>query len=184
MALNRNLQRRLAVGSNATFVTAIVVAAVVVSYLIVDRFRVRVDLSADQGSVLAADTRNKLGLLDTDGQPVTITAFSAQRGKKEAYFKDRQLQDLLEELDYNSALVETKFVDFDKERLTAEKLGVTDYGTVVVQRGERRVDLQDRDLFRRTGKGDDRKIEFLGEAALNRAFSQLMSDTRRVVYAL
>lgn len=184
MALNRNLQRRLAVGSNATLVTAIVVAAVVVSYLIVDRFRVRVDLSADQGSVLAADTRNKLGLLDTDGQPVTITAFSAQRGKKEAYFKDRQLQDLLEELDYNSALVETKFVDFDKERLTAEKLGVTDYGTVVVQRGERRVDLQDRDLFRRTGKGDDRKIEFLGEAALNRAFSQLMSDTRRVVYAL
>ncbi len=184
MALNRNLQRRLAVGSNATLVTFLVVAAVVVLYLIVDRFRVRVDFSADQGSVLAADTQNKLGLLDRDGQTVTITAFTAQRGKKESYFKDRQLQDLLEELDYNSAVVETRFVDFDKERLTAEKLGVTDYGAVVVQRGERRVDLQDRDLFRRTGKGDDRKIEFLGEAALNRAFSQLMSDTRRVVYAL
>ncbi len=184
MAMNRNLQRRLAVGSNATAVTVLVVAAVVVVYLLVDRFRIRLDLSADQGSVLAADTVNKLGLLDRDGQPVTVTAFSAQRGKKESYFKDRQLQDLLEEMDYNSAIVETRFIDFDKERLTAEKLGVTDYGTVVVQRGDRRVDLQDRDLFRRSGKGDDRKIEFLGEAGINRAFSQLMSDSRRVVYAL
>ncbi len=184
MAMNRTLQRRLAVGSNATIVTFLVVAAVVVVYLLVDRFRIRVDLSADQGSVLAADTVNKLDLLDRDASAVTVTAFSAQRGKKESYFKDRQLQDLLEEMDYNSAVVETKFIDFDKERLTAEKLGVTDYGTVVVQRGERRVDLADRDLFRRSGKGDDRKIEFLGEAAINRAFSQLMSDSRRVVYAL
>lgn len=184
MAMNRNFQRRLAVGSNATLVTVLVVAAVVVAYLLVDRFRVRLDLSADQGSVLAADTRNKLALLDGEGQTVTITAFSSQRGKKETYFKDRQLQDLLEELDYGSAVVETRFVDFDKERLTAEKLGVTEYGTVVVQRGERRVDLADRDLFRRTGKGEERTIEFLGEPAVNRAFSQLMSDTRRVVYAL
>ncbi len=184
MALNRTVQRRLAVGSNATLVTLLVVAAVVVVYLLVDRFRVRLDLSADQGSVLAGDTRNKLGLLDVDAQPVTVTAFSSQRGKKDSYFKDRQLQDLLEELDYGSAVVAVRFVDFDKERLTAEKLGVTDYGTVVVQRGDRRVDLKDRDLFRRTGKGDDRKIEFLGESVINRAFSQLMSDTRRVVYAL
>jgi hypothetical protein len=182
--MNRNVQRRLAVGSNATLVTVLVVAAVAVAYLLVDRFRVRLDLSADQGSVLAADTRNKLALLDGDAQTVTITAFSSQRGKKESYFKDRQLQDLLDELDYGSAVVDTRFVDFDKERLTAEKLGVTEYGTVVVQRGERRVDLADRDLFRRTGKGDDRRIEFLGEPAVNRAFSQLMSDTRRVVYAL
>lgn len=182
--MNRNLQRRLAVGSNATFVTVLVVAAVVVLYLIVDRFRVRVDLSADQGSILAEDTRNKLGLLDADAQVVTITAFSSQRGKKDSYFKDRQLQDLLEELDYNSAVVETRFVDFDRERLTAEKLGVTDYGSVIVQRGERRVDLKDRDLFRRSGKVEDRRIEFLGEAAVNRAFSQLMSDTRRVIYVL
>ncbi|MFZ5475370.1 MAG: GldG family protein [Myxococcota bacterium] len=182
--MNRQIQRRLAVGSNATLVTFLVIAAVVVSYLIVDRFRVRVDLSADQQSVLAKDTRNKLRLLDDAGEPVVITAFTAQRGKKEAYFKDRELEDLVTEIDYASPIVESRFVDFDKERLTAEKLGVTDYGTVVIQRGDQRVDLADRDLFRRVGKGDDRKLEFLGEAAVNRAFSQLMSDTRRVVYAL
>ena len=77
-----------------------------------------------------------------------------------------------------------RFVDFDRERLSAEALGVTEYGTVVVQRGEQRVDLADRELFRRVGKGADQRLEFLGEAAINRAFSQLMSDTRRVVYAL
>ena len=184
MAMNRTLQRRLAVGSNATLLTVIVIAAVVVVYLLVDRFRVRLDLSADQSSVLAEDTRNKLRLLDGDETAVTITAFSAQRGKKEAFFKDRELQDLVEELDYASAVVTARFVDFDKERLTAEQLGVTDYGTVVVQRGAQRVDLQDRDLFRRTGKGATKSLEFLGEPALNRAFSQLMSDSRRVVYAL
>lgn len=184
MALSRTLRRRLATGSNATLVTALVVGIVALLYAFVERGRVRVDLSADQGSTLVEDTRNKLRLLDVDGQPVTITAFSAQSGKKEAFFKNRALQDLIEELDYASPAVTARFVDFDRERLTAESLGVTEYGTVVVQRGDQRVDLADRDLFRRSGKGADLKIEFLGEAALNRAFSQLMSDTRRVVYAL
>ncbi len=184
MALSRNLRRRLATGSNATFVTLLVVATVVVAYLIVERYRVRVDFSADQGSTLLAGTRNKLRLLDLEGRPVTITAFSSQSGKKDSYFKNRQIQDLLDELDYASPMLTTRFVDFDRERLTAEALGVTDYGTVVIQRGEQRVDLADRDLFRRSGKGDDRRIDFLGEAALTRGFAQLMSDTRRVVYAL
>lgn len=184
MALNRTTQRRLAVGANATLVSAIVIAALTVGYLLVDRFRVRVDLSADQTSVLAPDTLQKLRVLASGPEPVVITAFSSQRGKQESYFKDRQLRDLLEELDYASPIVEARFVDFDKERLTAESLGVTDYGTVVVQRGERRVDLADRDLFRRVGKGEDRRLDFLGEASVARAFAQLMTDERRVVYAL
>lgn len=184
MAVAEATRRRLAYGSNATLVSVIVVAVVVMAYLIVDRYRVRVDVSADQSSVLLEDTRNKLRLLEGDGVPVVITAFSAQEGKKEAYFKNREMADLLDELDYASPIVEAHFVDFDKERLSAEALGVTEYGTVVIQRGEQRVDLRDRDLFRRSGKGADLKIEFLGEAALNRAFAQIMSDTRRVVYAL
>lgn len=152
------------------------------------------------------DTRNKLRLLEQGaGAPgagagagagaeggeaaaVRITAFSAQEGKKEAYFKNRQLQDLITELDYASPTVEARFVDFDRERLTAEELGVTEYGTVVIQRGEgagaQRVDLRDRELFRSVGKGADRTIEFMGESAINRAFSQLMADTSRAVYAL
>lgn len=184
MALNRTVQRRLAFGSNATLVSLLVVAAVVFSWLIAERYRVRLDLSADQGSTLLADTQNKLALLDKDGAAVTVTAFSAQRGKQDAFFKDRALSDLMEELDYASPSVTTQFVDFDKDRLTAEALGVTQYGTVVIQRGEQRVDLDDRDLFRRVGKGQDKSLQFLGEAAVNRGFSQLLSNTRKVVYVL
>ena len=184
MALNRQLQRRLAVGSNATFVSFLVIAAAMVLYAIVDLYRVRIDLSADQGSVLLEDTRNKLHLLDQSGQKVVVTAFSGQRGKKESYFKDRALQDLLDEIDYASQVVETHFVDFDKERLTAETLGVTDYSTLVIQRGDQRIDLRDRDLFRRVGKKEDRRMDFLGEAAVSRSFAQLMANEKRVIYAL
>lgn len=184
MAVNRTLQRRLAFGSNATLVTGLVVATVIFGWLIADTYRVRLDLSGDQGSTLLADTRNKLRLFDREGGPVTITAFTAQRGKQDAFFKDRELSDLMEELDYASPSVTARFVDFDKDRLIAESLGVTEYGTVVIQRGERRVDLSDRDLFRRAGKGADKRLDFLGEAAMNRGFSQILSDTRRTVYAL
>ena len=142
------------------------------------------DLSADQGSTLLADTRNKLRLLDADGGAVTVTAFSAQRGKQDSLFKDRELSDLMEEIDYASPSVTTRFVDFDKDRLIAESLGVTEYGAVVIQRGDRRVDLSDRDLFRHAGKGADKHLDFLGESAVNRGFSQLLSDTRKTVYAL
>lgn len=182
--VNRTLQRRLAFGSNASFVTMLVVAAVVMTWLIADKYRVRLDLSADQGSTLLADTRNKLRLLDGEGTVVTVTAFSAQRGKQDSMFKDRELSDLMEEIDYASPSVTTRFVDFDRDRLTAEALGVTDYGAVVIQRGERRVDLSDRELFRRAGKGPDKHLDFLGEAAINRGFSQILSDTRKTIYSL
>lgn len=184
MAMNRNFRRRLATGSNATLVSAMLIAIVGVGYALLNPYRVRIDFSMTHESTLMADTRNKLRLLEQDNIPVTLTAFSAQEGKREAYFKNRQLQDLVEELDYASPIVTASFVDFDKERLTAEKLGVSEYGTVVIQRGNQRVDLKDRDLFRNVGKGADRNIESMGEATINRAFSQLMSDSTRVIYSL
>lgn len=184
MAVDLATRRRLAYGSNATLVSLLVVAAVVFAYLLADRFRVRLDVSADQSSVLLSDTRNKLRLLEEDAVPVELTAFSAQDGKRDAWFKNRELSDLCDELGYASPIVTCRYVDFDKERLTAESLGVTEYGTLVIRRGEQRVDLRDRDLFRRVGKGAEARIDFMGEAAVNRGFTQLLSDTRRVVYAL
>lgn len=184
MAVSSQRSRRIAAGSNALFVSIFVIAAACVGYAIADLYRVRLNLSADQGSALSADTRVKLGLVDQAGETVTVTAFTAQAGKKEAYFKDRALGDLLDELDYASQKVEVRMVDFDRDRLTAEKLGVTEYSTVVVQRGQGRVDLKDREMFKRIGKGTDRQLEFKGEGAVNRALAQLMADHKRVVYAL
>ncbi len=184
MALSRTLQRRLAHGGNAMVLTALVVLLVGVLYGVADRHRMRWDLSADASNRLLPDTIKKLELVADGGSPVRVTAFSAQAGKQDAYFKNRALQDLLDELDYHSAYVETRFVDFDRERLTAEALGVRDYGHLTVQLGDKRVDLKDRELFRRVGKGPDRKLEFMGEAAFNRSVGQLLSDKRRILYSL
>ncbi|MCK6504399.1 GldG family protein [Myxococcota bacterium] len=182
--MNQQLRRRLAYGSNATLVTAMVLGVLVLLYVLADGSRARWDLSADAANTLQADTEAKLTLLDADGLPVEITAFSHQRGKEDSALRDRAVRDLLVELDTRSTSLSWRIVDFDKERLTAERLGVNDYGRIVVQRGQDRVDIKDRDLFRRVGKGDDRGLEFLGEAALSRAFAQLLAPTRRVVYVL
>ncbi len=180
--MKQNLRRALAHGANAGLVTAMVVGVLVLVYALADAYRWRVDLSEEAANSLQADTLQKLSLLDQDGLPVVITAFTQQRGKENSPFKDRAVSDLLREVGERSTVVEWRLVDFDRDRLTAESLGVTDYGHIVVQRGKERVDIVDRELFRRAGK--DGGVEFLGEPALSRALSQLMTPSRRTVYVL
>jgi hypothetical protein len=182
--VKQSTRRVLAYGSNATLVTLMVIAVMVALYALSDAYRSRIDLSEGAQNTLQPDTVQKLSLLDQDAEEVTLTGFTHQRGKDDSAFKDRAVKDLLKEVGARSTAVKWKLVDFDRERLTAEKLGVTDYGRVVLQRGKDRVDLKDRELFRRVGKGRDRRIEFVGEAALSRAFSQLMTPSRRAVYVL
>jgi len=177
-------RRLLTYGSNASLVTVIVLLVLVLVYALADQFRARADLSEGAQNTLLADTLARLRLLDTDGQTVEITAFTAQSGKPESWYKNRTMNDLLEELDRNSNVIKWRQVDFDKERLTAEKLGVTQYGQVVIQRGADRVDIKDRDLFKRKGKVSDNQWSFLGETAIDRGLAQLLTPSRRVVYVL
>jgi hypothetical protein len=175
--------RRVAAGANATMTSVLVVVALGFVYLLADAYRVRVDLSVDQSSVLAPETLQKLATLDK-GPPVTLTAFSSQQGRPDAALKDRQLRDFLQALDERSTAIDAAWVEFDRDRLTAERLGVAEYGTVVLQRGDQRVDISDRELFRRVGTGADKRLEFLGEASVGRAFAQVLADRKRIVYAL
>lgn len=182
--MKNSSRRLLAYGSNATLVTVIVIAVLVLLYALADQFRGRVDLSEGSQNTLLPETMAKLALIDADAVPVEITAFTAQSGKPEAYFKNRTMKDLLLEIDRNSTAITWRQVDFDKERLTAERLGVTQYGHVVIQRGDDRVDIKDRELFKRRGKVSDNQWDFLGESALDRGLSQLLTPRRRVVYVL
>jgi len=177
-------RRRLAYGSNASLVTLMVVGVLVGMYLLASQFRYRWDLSEEGRNTLHEDTISKLALLDLDGDPVQITAFSSQRGKQGSRFKNREMRDLLREVGEHSQAVSWRLADFDREPLIAEKLGVTEYGHVVVQRGDDRVDIRAREVFRRVGKGSDRHVQFIGESAISRAFSQLHTPRRRVVYVL
>lgn len=182
--MNQIWRRRITYGSNATFVSVMIIGVLVLLYLLADSQRQRWDLSEEARNTLETDTLAKLSVLDGQQVPVRITAFTFQRGKDDTVLRDRAVRDLLVELDLRSEVLEYRIVDFDRERLTAEKLGVTDYGTVVVQRGEDRIDLRDRDMFRRNPRGADLPFDFLGEAALSRAFAQLLAPTRRVAYVL
>ena len=182
--MNQSWRRRLTYGSNATLVTVIGIVVLGLLYVLASDTRVRWDLSAEGRNTLSSDTLAKLALLDQEGRPVEVTAFSAQRGEADAAFKNRSLKDLLREIDAHSQVVRWRFVDFDRERLTAERLGVTQYSHVVVQRGTDRVDIRARDLFRKRGRGDERRTAFFGETALARSFSQLHTPKRQVVYVL
>jgi hypothetical protein len=153
-------------------------------YVLASETRVRWDLTDEGRNTLTSDMLAKLSLLDQDGEAVHITAFSAQRGAEDSALKNRSIKDLLLEIDANSSVVNWRFVDFDKERLTAERLGVTQYSHVVVQRGTDRVDIRSRELFRASGRGDERRVAFLGETSLARSFSQLHTPRRQVVYVL
>lgn len=182
--MSPGLQRRLATGVNALLVALLVVAIVGVLVEVADRTRVRWDLSFEGTATLRPHTRSVLDRLEQTGTDVVITAFSAQRRDEEAWFRDRSVRDLLRELERASPRVRARFVDFDRDRLTAERLGVERYGTVVVEARGGRMDLIDREVFRSRGKGDDRTVDFFGEAQIVRAIEALHADDARVVYTL
>ena len=127
------LSRRLATGSNAMLVTAMVVIIVFMLVGFAEKGRVRWDLSADGGATLERDTELALQLLDAQDATVTITAFTAQARNDEAAVKDQTMRDFLRELDLRSPKLKTQLVDYDRDRITAEKLGIRQYGTVVIE---------------------------------------------------
>jgi hypothetical protein len=184
VAMKQVWRRRLAYGSNATVVTVVGMGIMVLLYVAAVQTRAHRDFSAEGRNILSPDMVVKIRLLDADEEPVQITAFTAQQGTADAAFKDRTLGDLMAELGTHGRVIDWRLIDFDRERLTAERLGVTEYGHVVIQRGQDRVDVRARELFRSVGTRDKRRTQFLGEAAIARAFSQLHTPRRRVVYVL
>lgn len=179
-------RRRLLTGTNAILVMVLVIATVFLIVGLTSRYRARWDLSEDALSTLAPETLAALEGVEANRASIEIVAFSAQKRDQEAWVRDRTMKDFLREVEYSSPMVSTRFVDFDKERLVAESWGVSSYGTVVVQLegGSDRVDIVEREVFRRKGRGADRSVEFLGEASVTRAILQLLATEGRSVYLL
>ena len=186
--------RRLATGTNALLVAALVLGALAVVVELAERHPWRIDVSADALATLDPDTRAALARIEERDATVRITAFGAQGKDEEAWVRDRTIRDFLQALEHASDRVETTFVDFDRDRITAERLGVDRYGTVVVEAEGDRVDLIDRELFRARGpirsapgsqpSRNAREVTFLGEAAIAGAIRQVLSDRGRTVYLL
>jgi ABC-2 type transport system permease protein len=176
-----HLVRRLLTGANAGLMTVLVIVAVVVAVDMTSTHHLRVDLSDDRASTLSSQTIETLSALATEDVDVVITAFSSQQNVLGARSKDRALRDFLTELSSQSQRVQHAFISFDADRITAERLGVTNYGSVVIEALGDRVDIPARHLFRRFGEG---RFAFVGEEIIGNAVNRILRGNQGVLYAL
>ena len=165
---------------DALLSTGFLLGILVVVLWVSQERRERVDLSVDGNATLSADLELSVRAVSAEDGQVNITAFSAQNRDDTALTRDRQMRDVLAEIDLRSPHIHTRFVGFDADPVSAEQLGVTRYGTVVVQAGDARVDLSERELFpvQRTATGIVRP--FVGEVLLARALQQVTAKEPRV----
>lgn len=183
MALSR--ARVWATGANALAVTVLVALLAGVLAEIADDRAARLDLSEDGAMTLDPDTVAAITAAAERGQTIVVTAFSAQAKDEAAWARDRSLKDFLAALQSASGgAIETRFVDFDADRLTAERLGVDRYGTLVVQSKGDRVDITDRELFRIRGPKTKREVSFIGEPAVAAALRRVSSGRRGMALSL
>ena len=174
------MNRRILLSSNAFIVTIVTFLVLGFVYAIAKEGRVVLDVSRNARNTLSEHTITKLAQLEETGKPVKLTYFSPKPGKRDSTSKKSQMDDLLSLLKRNCSVLDWEYVDFDEERLTAEKLNVKDYGRLVIQRGDARVDIRERSLFSRKKQG----LVFMGEQQLSKAFSQLLMSYTPKMYVL
>ena len=174
-------KRQLLLGSNAVLVSLLSFGILLFLYQLNKEYRLQWDLSQEARHSLSLDMRETLDAIDQETEPIIITAFTAQEGRKDSREKNRYVQDLLQQIDRNSSNIVWEQVDYDKERITAERLGVADYGRIVVQQGKERVDIKERVLFKRVKEQQGSRMDFYGEEELLRAFSILLHNEVRSV---
>ena len=174
-------KRTFLLGSNALLVTLLSFGILIFLYQLNKEYRLQWDLSKEARHSLSLDMKEALDLTDNEAEPIIITAFTSQEGRRDSAEKNRYVQDLLQQIGRNSKNIIWEQVDFDKERLTAERLGVSDYGRIVVQQGKERVDIKERTLFKTVRVEDEKRIAFYGEEELLRAFSTIIHNELRTV---
>ena len=172
--------KKIILGSNALIVTCAVLLLLGFLQAISMQNRVQIDVSRNAQNTLEGSTLQKLQQLTQGSEELRITAFSTKPTMRDSAQKKSQLLDLLKLLKRHCPELSYSYVDFDGERLTAEKLNVKEYGRVVIERGNARIDIRERDLFTRKKTG----LIFNGESQFSKAFSQLLQGYAPKVYLL
>jgi ABC-type uncharacterized transport system involved in gliding motility auxiliary subunit len=111
----------------ATYIL-VVIAVVVVANVLADRYNKSYDATSNKRYSLSEQTAKIVKGLN---QPATIVYFSQPHRFKEG-------RDLLDEYANLSSKVHVEYVDADKERERTLSAGIKNYGTAVVQIGEKR----------------------------------------------
>lgn len=137
--------------------TLIVLAVVVLINFLAGRHHKRIDLTENRMFSLSEQTVRVLERLPRN---VTVTAF----------FQDseptrQKLEDLLDEYRYRTDKLTVRFVDPDKNPAEVRRYEVSEYGTIVLESGER-----------------ESRISVADEETLTNALIEVTKDTERIVY--
>ncbi|MHB8618909.1 MAG: GldG family protein [Chloroflexota bacterium] len=125
--------RGLKYGGNTMAMVVLFVGIVGAGNYFVNNHNQTYDVTQNHAHTLSPQT---IKLLKNLKQPITVTAFF-QTGQ----FNERQARDLLGLYRAQSSKVKVTFVDPDKDPATAQRFGITSYGTTVFQSGSRRKDV-------------------------------------------
>lgn len=147
--------RTLKYGSNALTVVLLALAILAVVNFLSTRYYARFDLTARGLYTLSPKT---VSLLENLSEDTNVVAFfrEAKRGDYEQ---------LLKQYAYHSRRFSYRFVDPDKEPVETERYTITEYGTTVIEYGDK-----------------EERISETTEKALTNGIARLTSDERRVVY--
>ena len=148
--------RSLKYGTNAMVITIFMIGILVFVNLIAIRHHHRWDLTHAGRFSLSDKTVKVLKGLEED---VLVSAFF--KGE------DRRLADLLSQYSYRSSKVKFRFVDPDKEPGLTRRYGVTSYGTLVVECGEK-----------------EEKLDKAQEAELTNVILKVSRKGKKVIYFL
>ena len=118
-------------GANASAMTILFIAIMVLSNILAVRFHTRYDLTAQKEFSISQQTKQ---ILQTLNQPIEIIGF--YNGQDAALQAD--LESRLKEYRAVSSQISYRFVDPDRDPVTASAENITTYGTVVFKSGERR----------------------------------------------
>lgn len=181
MSQTLHRKRFLTHGVNALVLSIAVVGALVVGYVLVDRYRpFRWDLTKQGVHSLSPKTKEILARLERD---IEITFFRVpDSASPEAGFVNQKVLDLLEEYQVRSKGKIT-YQDrsiFSDELLMAE-LGA-DPGSAVFRVGEAKIVVQAKDIFQTSWGGfgeEGPSTKFTGEEAFDQAILQLLEGKSR-----
>ena len=150
-------RRTLKYGSNALTAVLVAVGLVAVINFFGARYHARYDLTARGLYTLSPKT---ISLLENLNEPMTVIGF----------FRDAERADyerLLDQYAYYSDAFSYRFVDPDKEPIEAKRYKVSNYGTSVIEYGQK-----------------EERITEGTEKALTNGIARVTSDQRQVVYFL
>ena len=174
--MSKQAQQSWLLGSNLVMSSILWLGSAMFVYEISKDFRWQWDLSEGQQHQLNPEFLKTLEQIDAQGTAIEIIAFTNQEGRKNSEKKNQIMADFLDQIAKFSKNVQVRMVDFDEDLNTAQQLGVTEYGQVVLKQGQERVDIKERQLFFQTQNLQESSLEFYGEDEVLRALNILLND--------